>query len=296
MGITMGPNGQLINTSNIGNTVGSNLIPNITPNIGALRNIDRPITNDDGTITLPTIQMKSNDPGLAMGDLQKIYGTKYMPMFQWVSAQQTGSTTYDPSKNFTKDFEEFTEDFGIDPNDAFNQAQMERAGQRLAGATGAKFGASVGEALVGGGDVEDALGAGFGAINPVGFLNKNTAPEASEYGARTTPVAGGLGVSPVPKPRPDNLVMGTSPIGPMPSPTNYINRLGNRLNPASDAGRANLKVTGFAAGADFLTQVAMGADPMDAAKDAGKSAVLGYLAEAILPGSGGVVRFLSKFF
>ena len=214
MGITMGPNGQLINTSNIGNTVGSNLIPNITPNIGALRNIDRPITNDDGTITLPTIQMKSNDPGLAMGDLQKIYGTKYMPMFQWVSAQQTGSTTYDPSKNFTKDFEEFTEDFGIDPNDAFNQAQMERAGQRLAGATGAKFGASVGEALVGGGDVEDALSAGFGAINPLGFLNKNTAPEASEYGARTTPVAGGLGVSPVPKPRPDNLVMGTSPIGP----------------------------------------------------------------------------------
>jgi hypothetical protein len=28
------------------------------------------------------------------------------------------------------------------------------------------------------------------------------------------PVAGGLGVSPVPRPRPDNLVMGTSPIGP----------------------------------------------------------------------------------
>lgn len=272
MGITMGPNGQLINTSNIGNTVGSNLIPNITPNIGALRNIDRPITNDDGTITLPTIQMKSNDPGLAMGDLQKIYGTKYMPMFQWVSAQQTGSTTYDPSKNFTKDFEEFTEDFGIDPNDAFNQAQMERAGQRLAGATGAKFGASVGEALVGGGDVEDALGAGFGAINPLGFLNKNTAPDEA--------VAAGKSL----------IASGANP--------NYLGmdgRLMNRLNPTSDAGMANLKVTGFSAGADFLTQVAMGADPMDAAKDAGKTAVLGYLAEAILPGSGGVVRFLSKF-
>ena len=58
---------------------------------------------------------------------------------------------------------------------------------------------------------------------------------------------------------------------------------------------ANLKVTGFAAGADFLTQVAMGADAMDAAKDAGKTAVLSYMAEAILPNSGGVVRFLSKF-
>jgi len=34
---------------------------------------------------------------------------------------------------------------------------------------------------------------------------------------------------------------------------------------------------------------------MDAAKDAGKTAVLGYVADAILPGSGNVVRFLSKF-
>ena len=290
MGIMMGPNGQLVNTSNIGNTVGANLIPNITPNIGALRNIDRPVTNDDGTITLPTIEMKSNDPGLAMGDLQKIYGTKYMPMFQWVSAQQTGSTTYDPSDfsiNFAKDFEDFTKDFGIDPNDAFNQAQMERTGQRLAGATGAKAGAAFGQALVGGGDVEDAIGAGFGAINPLNFLNKNTAPDKAMAAGKSIIASGA-------EPRPD-----ASFVGPMQAPTgpsNYINRLGNRLNPTTDAGMANLKVTGFAAGADFLTQVAMGADAMDAAKDAGKTAVLSYMAEAILPNSGGVVRFLSKFF
>jgi hypothetical protein len=40
---------------------------------------------------------------------------------------------------------------------------------------------------------------------------------ADAYETETTgalPVDGGLGVSPVPRPRPDNLVMGTSPIGP----------------------------------------------------------------------------------
>ena len=56
--------------------------------------------------------------------------------------------------------------------------------------------------------------------------------------------------------------------------------------------------TGFliAAGADFITQVAMGADPVEAAKDAGKTAVLSYVANAIIPGSGAIVGFLSKFF
>tara|TARA_R110000744_G_scaffold380127_1_gene499875 strand:+ start:2615 stop:3487 length:873 start_codon:yes stop_codon:yes gene_type:complete len=290
MGIMMGPNGQLVNTSNIGNTVGANLIPNITPNIGALRNIDRPVTNDDGTITLPTIEMKSNDPGLAMGDLQKIYGTKYMPMFQWVSAQQTGSTTYDPSDfsiNFAKDFEDFTKDFGIDPNDAFNQAQMERTGQRLAGATGAKAGAAFGQALVGGGDVEDAIGAGFGAINPLGFLNPKVEPSPSAYAPSE---------SIRPQIRPDALTKASPIAAPQTALGAYGGRVADRLNPNTSAGMANLKVTGFAAGADFLTQVAMGADAMDAAKDAGKTAVLSYMAEAILPGSGGVARFLSKFF
>jgi hypothetical protein len=69
----------------------------------------------------------------------------------------------------------------------------------------------------------------------------------------------------------------------------------DRLYGSSAAG-ANLKMTGAAAGLDFITQVAMGADPMDAAKDAGKTAVLSYVANAIIPGSGPIVGFLSKFF
>ena len=77
---------------------------------------------------------------------------------------------------------------------------------------------------------------------------------------------------------------------------NYPDRVMNRLNFGTEAGAANLKITGYAAGADFITQVAMGADPMDAAKDAGKTAVLSYLANAIIPGSGPIVGNLSKFF
>jgi hypothetical protein len=72
--------------------------------------------------------------------------------------------------------------------------------------------------------------------------------------------------------------------------------IGDRLYGGSAANMANLKVTGAAAGVDFITQVAMGADPMDAAKDAGKTAVLSYVANAIIPGSGPIVGFLSKFF
>jgi hypothetical protein len=45
-------------------------------------------------------------------------------------------------------------------------------------------------------------------FDPVG------AYETETIGALPVDMAGGLGVSPVPKPRPDNLVMGTSPIGP----------------------------------------------------------------------------------
>ena len=144
MGVMMGPNGQLINTSNMGGVVGSNLIPNITPNIGALSQIDRPITNDDGTITLPTIQMKSNDPGLEAGQLQDLYGTALMPYFNWVEAQQTGSYTYDPTEELAQINEDFMNEHGINAEEAAAQmkAAQDKATQAVAGATAAKFGSA----------------------------------------------------------------------------------------------------------------------------------------------------------
>ena len=286
MPVVVGADGSLINTSNI---IGSDLIPNISPNIGALANvgnavIDAPVTNEDGTITLPTIELKSRDPGLAMGELQNIYGTKYMPMFQFIEAQQTGTMTYDPAEDLNMTSEEmdrlrqeFTEQYGMNAEEALRQQQeIARAGQKVAGATAAGAGRAFGSALAGKAGVEEAAKAGFGAINPLNFLNKDQAPQQAVQAGKSI-ISGGAGVGGA-------------------AAADYGGRVMNRLDFRTDSGAANLKTTGFAAGADFITQVAMGADPVEAAKDAGKTAVLSYVANAIIPGSGAIVGFLSKFF
>jgi len=157
---------------------------------------------------------------------------------------------------------------------------MERMGQKLGGATGAAAGSAFGAAMAGGATPETAFGAGFDAVNPLSFLNKNKAPAEAVAAGKDMMATGSA-----------NPAIGDALV----QSTNYSDRLLGRLDPTTDAGMANLKITGYAAGADFITQVAMGADPMDAAKDAGKTAVLGYVADAIIPGSGNIVRFLSKF-
>ena len=286
MGVMMGPDGQLINTSNISG-VGSNLIPNIMPNIGALSQIDDPVTNPDGTITLPKIELTTNNPNLEMGQLQKIYGRAMMPYFNWVERQQIGSTTYDPSDdNSAEELEAIVENIvtetGRTPQDI--EAEMQRASQKFAGGLASRAGSAFGSAMGGGAVVEDAFKAGFGAVNPINFLNKNNVPQQAVQAGKNL-MAGGVNARPNP-----------SFVGPMGPADTYGGRVINRLNPTSSSGGANLQATGYAAGADFITQVAMGADPMDAAKDAGKTAVLSYVANAIIPNSGPIVGFLSKFF
>ena len=286
MPVVVGPDGNIVNTSNI---IGSNLIPNLAPNIGALANvggamIDAPVTNEDGSITLPTIELKSRDPGLALGEMQNIYGTKYMPMFQFIEAQQTGTMTYDPAEDLNMTSEEmdrlrqeFAEQYGMNAEEALRQQQeIARAGQKVAGATAAGAGRAFGSALAGNAGIEEAAKAGFGAINPLNFLNKDQAPQQAVQAGKSI-ISGGAGVGGA-------------------AAADYGGRVMNRLDFRTQSGAANLKTTGFAAGADFITQVAMGADPVEAAKDAGKTAVLSYVANAIIPGSGAIVGFLSKFF
>ena len=307
MGVMMGPNGQLINTSNMGGVVGSNLIPNITPNIGALSQIDRPITNDDGTITLPTIEMKSNDPGLEAGQLQDLYGTALMPYFNWVEAQQTGSYTYDPTEELAKINEDFENEYGINAEEAAAQmkAAQEKATQAIGGATAAKFGSAFAQSQLGGAPLGEAAVDAAGSLVPFKGLFKGPEVPINTYmidGVASTDAEalvaskiGGSDVSRIPvgdraAPKVDAMAAGMNVLR-GPEGTTVMNRLYG-----SPAAGANLKMTGYAAGADFITQVAMGADVMDAAKSAGKTAVLSYVANAIIPGSGPIVSFLSKFF
>ena len=306
MGVMMGPNGQLINTSNMGGVVGSNLIPNITPNIGALSQIDRPITNDDGTITLPTIQMKSNDPGLEAGQLQDLYGTALMPYFNWVEAQQTGSYTYDPAEELSKINEDFENEHGINAEEAAAQmkAAQEKATQAIGGATAAKFGSAFAQSQLGGAQLGEAAVDAAGSLVPFKGLFKGpevaqpnflvdgeklslTAQDAIAYKDLGSKVSR-IPVADRAAPKKDYMALGAEKMNPKGS--TFASRLYGK-----DSG-PNLKATGYAAGADFITQVAMGADVMDAAKSAGKTAVLSYVANAIIPGSGPIVSFLSKFF
>jgi len=307
MAVVMGPDGQLINTSNINSSViGSSLIPNITPNIGALSTIDKAVTNADGTITLPTIEMRSNDPGLEAGQLQKIYGTDLMPYFNWVETYQTGTTTYDPTDdNSAAELERINEEFktkhGISAQEAAEK--LKRAGQKSTGALAGQVAGKTAQAMIGDASFGEGALAGINTLNPFkGMMGGKTAAPAMfgvDGGTRTFtnvqdakayqslfPDAKITELPAAEQPK-DYLASGLQAM----QGTSVLNRLYG-----TDAAVANFKVTGAAAGVDFITQVAMGADPMDAAKDAGKTAVLSYVANAIIPGSGPIISILSKFF
>jgi len=317
MAVVVGADGQLINTSNIGG-VGAGLVPNLAPNIGALANVSGstlpdPMTNEDGTITLPTFELKSRGSGLELGELQNLYGTKYMPMFQFIEKQQTGTYTYDPADDSMMSQDqidaikaEFEAEHGMSANMALLQAKAERVGQQTLGATAAQVAGKAAQAMVGGAPFGEGALTGLNTLNPFKG-SKSMAPAQALYG-----VEGGtkqfanvqdakayqslfpdakiteLPASEAPK---DFLASGLKK---MQGEKTGMAAIGDRLY--GDAAGANFKVTAAAAGADFITQVAMGADPMDAAKDAGKTAVLSYVANAIIPGSGPIVGFLSKFF
>jgi len=310
MPIVMGPDGQLVNTSNINSSViGSNLIPNITPNIGALNTIDKPVTNADGTITLPTIEMRSNDPGLEAGQLQKLYGTDLMPYFNWVETYQTGTMTYDPTDdNSSAELDAINEAFkakhGVSAQEA--AAQMERAAQKGAGGLAGQVAGKTAQAMIGNASFGEGALAGLNSLNPFsGMMSKtptNTMSFLVDGQAQnlTTAQAANLGqianvkVNPN-QPKPQQSAMQTG-LNTLKGTETGFSAIGDRLYGGSAANMANLKVTGAAAGVDFITQVAMGADPMDAAKEAGKTAVLSYIANAIIPGSGPIMSILSKFF
>ncbi len=313
MAVVMGPDGQLINTSNINSSViGSSLIPNITPNIGALSTIDKPVTNADGTITLPTIEMRSNDPGLESGQLQKLYGTDLMPYFNWVETYQTGTTTYDPADdNSAAELEAINEEFkakhGVSAQEAALKLQMAQAARKGAGAIAGQVAGKTAQAMVGGAGFGEGALAGINTLNPFkGMMGGKTAAPAMfgvDGGTRTfTNVQDATAYKnlfpdskiteiPAAEQPKDYLASGLNTMR-GPEGTSVL----DRLYGGSAANMANLKVTGAAAGVDFITQVAMGADPMDAAKEAGKTAVLSYVANAIIPGSGPIIGFLSKFF
>jgi hypothetical protein len=166
MGYTIDAAGNIIQTSNTG-VVGSNFIPNIYEQpIGALNSVGRQMytENEDGTVTAPTYSLTSNTPTFDIGSMASIYGTKYMPMFEWVSQKQTGSVTFDPqegsigSDEIQDQIEEFTNEMGMSPQEALKKQQEEMLKAEVKSTVGlvaSNVGQNLGRAYAAGGGVGD---------------------------------------------------------------------------------------------------------------------------------------------
>jgi hypothetical protein len=122
------------------------------------------VTNEDGTITVPTYQLASNTPTFDLQNMQNIYGTKYMPMFRWISQKQTGSVTFDPDEGQISEEEaerlrgEFESDTGMSAEEALKEQYKQEAigvGSQLA----AGIGGQIGRAYAQTGTVSGALDA-----------------------------------------------------------------------------------------------------------------------------------------
>ena len=285
MSIVIGPDGSLVNTSN----VGSQFIPNITPNIGALANvaslggssIPKAVENEDGTITIPDIEMVVRGTGLERGQLQNMYGIKGdpegefggIPMFEFLSPVQTGTTTFDPQDDnlmSEKNLNKVKEDFGgADPPPGSAQGQdLARLAQSGAGGFGADIGASMGNAYVGmnmpgstaGFTGTDVFKAGANRAMP--FSKQTDAEKAGYDYMNNNPVVDGKTL-------------------------NYTDTFKSRA--FGDQALANLQTSGFVAGGAFVGRVIAGQDPMDAAKDAAKTGVAYYIGNAIAGPTGGKI-------
>jgi len=280
MSIVIGPDGSLVNTSN----VGSQFIPNITPNIGALANvaslggssIPKAVENEDGTITIPDIEMRVRSTGLEPGQLQNMYGIsgdQGVPMFEFLSPVQTGTTTFDPEDDnlmSDKNLNKVKEDFGAaDPPPGSAQGQdLARLAQSGAGGFGASIGASMGNAYVGmnmpgstaGFTGTDVFKAGANRAMP--FSKQTDAEKAGYDFMSNNPVVDGKTLT-------------------------YTDTFKSRA--FGGQALANLQASGFAAGGAFVARVAAGQDVMDAAKDAAKTGAAYYIGNAIAGPTGGKI-------
>jgi len=277
----------------------SNIIPSTPQNIGALQNIysspataprEGPVTNEDGTVTAPIYQLRSNTPTFDLNEMQNLYGTTYMPMFRWVSQQRTGEVTFDPNEGQITDEEadrlqrDFAEEQGMSAEEA-----MKQAGYATGGAIGSRAGGAL-TALMGS-DVgfETALmDAGKEAISlPFDFSKKGAAPsKLKEIQIRQkADMKAGLPTSSADQAvmeAPGELTVPQSQIlAPTTADPDYFGRVGNRLNPTTDIGMQNLKMAGGAALGNWAGRMIAGQDPIRAAEAAGKSFGVQYAATAL---------------
>jgi hypothetical protein len=210
-----------------------------------------------------------------------------MPMFRWVSQQRTGEVTFDPNEGQITDEEadrlkkDFADEQGMSAEEA-----MKQAGYATGGTIGSRAGGAL-TALMGSGvGFETALmEAGKEAISlPFDFKKNGAAPSPLKeiQIKQKADMSAGLPTSSADQATSSlsqNMITDAGQADP--SYLGMEGRLMNRLNPTTDIGMQNLKMSGGAALGNWAGRMIAGQDPIRAAEAAGKSFGVQYAATAL---------------
>ena len=246
--------------------------PYTLSNYGALSAVEQ----DDGSFTYPIYGVQANT--YTGPNLQDVYGTAAMPMFQWVQRIQTGQGSFNPDDPADTEMLDRYEEF-LENNP---QAQMEmpstaeivgKALTPLALSTGAALGTQ----LASGGDL-DVLGAGVEGFKTMGGKGLSDSSTTSFLRPESEVVKyDGIPTGKIITPEP---------------PTS-----GDLLRFGTDAGRANWMSNAGAGAVSFGLNLLTGKDPVKAAKAAGATTILGAAGTALFgPVGGWVGRLLGNEF
>jgi hypothetical protein len=255
--------------------------PYTLSNYGALSAVEQ----DDGSFTYPIYGVQANT--YTGPNLQDVYGTAAMPMFQWVQRIQTGQGSFNPDDPADTEMLDRYEEF-LENNP---QAQMEmpstaeivgKALTPLALSTGAALGTQL--ASSGDLDVFKGVGEGFKTMGGKGLSDSSTTsflrPEIETGGFSPDPKLDSSQIASA-----NNIVTQTPPTS------------GDLLRFGTDAGRANWMSNAGAGAVSFGLTLLTGKDPVKAAKAAGATTILGAAGTALFgPVGGWLGRLLGNEF
>lgn len=102
---------------------------------------------DDGIFKYGVYQLATQKPQLEAGELQKIYGTGAMPIFNWVKTIQTGERTYDPNNPDDRAKLEEYENIGTPPGFLTPEEIQRQLISDTATAVSTQIGREIGQAV-----------------------------------------------------------------------------------------------------------------------------------------------------
>lgn len=262
--------------------------------VGALANVNG---EDDKKFTYNLYRTESIDPtkdfDFGNFSLQDYYGSAIMPSLNWVTKVKTGEVVYDPAdeeqSQLLKDYEDFIAENGQieglpSPNEIMKQEFAPIAGQL---AEGISSSLAMGGGVLGGLPYAPTGALDVATGKTLFDLNKLTETQFEPLGA-TNAITG------------EGLIDSTKAVEALGS-KEAVENLGGIIGKSDILSETNPSFTtrlldtqqlkGAAVGAvgNFAVQLALGRDPVKAAKSAGAGALGKILGNAILPGFGGVI-------